>query len=170
MRSVATVALLLAVVAAPVSAADVTLVGADGRAALSDAEQTAISGIVEREAESCSLSSVGYPDIFRGSSAADRWREAETGPHLYVRYETPVVIRRGVRDGPPVRASEVLIGIDPKFPRQPLTRHESSVTLHAKCDGGTAIELMCLPALRPYFERPAVDNNCAILERMRRRS
>jgi hypothetical protein len=155
----------------PAGAADVTLVGAAGRAALSDAEQTKISAIVKREAESCSLSSVGYPEILRGRDAAATWQTLERGPHIYVRYETPVVIRLGVRGGAPVLATEVLTGLDdPKFPRQPLTRHAGVVTMHGKCDGLAGIELMCLPALRPYFERPVLDNNCAILQRVRRRS
>jgi hypothetical protein len=162
---------MLFVAAAPSSAADVTLVSPDGRAALSDAEQAEISAIVKREAESCSISSTVYPGIFRDRDGDDEWQRVEHRPHLYVRYETPVVIRLGMRSGPPVRASEVLIGLDdPKFPRQPLTRHEGVVTMHGKCDGGTSIELMCRPTLRPYFERAVLDNNCAILERMRRRS
>ena len=157
--------------AVPASAADVTLVGPDGRVALSGAEENEISAIVKREAESCSLSSSGYPDIFRDRDAAGDWQTFERRPHLYVRYETPVLIRLGVRGGPPVRAAEVLIGLDdPTFPRQPLTRYDGAVTMHGKCGGGTGIELMCQPKLRPYFEPKVLENNCAILERMRRRS
>jgi len=157
-------------VAAPSSAADVTLIGRDGRAALSDEEQAEIGAIVRREAESCSLSSSGFPEIFRDRDGAEAWQTMERGPHLYIRYATPLVIRRGVRSGSPVIASEVLTGLDnPKFPDQPLTRHEGVVTMHAKCGGEFGIELMCLPTLRPYFERAIVDNNCAILERLRPR-
>jgi hypothetical protein len=163
-RSAIAAALIVASVA-PVSAADVTLVGTDGRAALSEAEQAEISAVVKRKAESCSISSAVFPDIFVDRDAASEWVALEGRPHLYVRYETPVVIRRGSRQ---VLASEVLAGLDnPKFPRQPLTRHEGVVTMHAKCAGDVGIELMCLPVLRPYFEPAVLDNNCAILERVR---
>ena len=132
MRDVVVLALVV-LAAAPVSAADVTLVGPNGRIELSEAAQSEISAIVKREAESCSLSSV--------------------------------VMRLGVRREPPVLASEVLIGTDdPRFPRQPLTRHQDVVTMHGKCSGLTGIELMCLPALRPYFEKSATDN-CHLLGR-----
>jgi hypothetical protein len=156
---------------APVSAADVTLVGPDGRVELPEAAQTEIAGIVKREAESCSLNPTGYPHIFRGRDGAAEWRATEGRPHLYVRYETPVVIRLGNRGGPPILATEVLVGTDdPKFPRQPLTRHDDVVTMHGKCSGQTGVELMCLPALRPYFEPAIADNNCRILERGRRQN
>ena len=172
MRSAVALALVLAAVV-PVSAADVTLIagdvtliGTDGRAALSEAEQAEISAVVKREAESCSISSAVFPDIFVDRDAAAEWATRESTPHLYVRYETPVVIRRGSRH---VLATEVLTGLDnPKFPRQPLTRHEGVVTMHAKCAGDVGIELMCLPVLRPHFEPGALDDNCAILERVRR--
>ncbi len=167
MRSAIAAALILAAVA-PVSAADVTLVGTDGRAALSEAEQDEISAVVKREAESCSISSAVFPDIFVDRDAGAEWVTLEGRPHLYVRYETPVVIRRGSRQ---VLATEVLTALDnPKFPRQPLTRHDGVVTMHAKCSGEHGIELMCLPALRPYFEPGVLDNNCAVLERVRRPS
>jgi hypothetical protein len=78
-------------------------------------------------------------------------------------------MRLGLRGGPPTLATEVLIGIaNPKFPDQPLTRHEDVVTMHGKCSGGIGIELMCQPALRPYFDLERLDNNCRLLERMRR--
>ena len=63
-------AAMLFFAAVPASAADVTLVGPDGRVALSGAEEREISAIVKREAESCSLSSSGYPDIFRAAAMA----------------------------------------------------------------------------------------------------
>jgi hypothetical protein len=166
-RSAVALALVLAAVF-PVSAADVTLIGTDGRAALSEAEQADISAVVKREAESCSISSAVFPDIFVDRDAAAEWATRESKPHLYVRYETPVVIRRGSRH---VLATEVLTGLDnPRFPRQPLTRHEGVVTMHAKCAGDVGIELMCLPVLRPHFEPGVLDDNCAILERVRRPS
>jgi len=156
--------------AVPSSAADVTLIGPDGRAALSEAEQGEVADIVKREAKSCSLSSDSYPDIFRDRDPAAEWQKVEGGPHLYVRFDTAVVMGRGRRGGGPMRASEALVGLDnPKFPHQPLTRHEGVVTIHGKCDGGTGIELMCQPTLRPYFEPKVLENNCAILERMRQR-
>jgi len=167
-RSLVALALVV-VTAAPVSAADVTLVGPDGRVGLSEPAQAEIARIVKRETESCSISSVAYPDVFRGRDGATAWRETESGPHLYVRYETLVVMRLGLRGGPPALATEVLIGIaNPKFPDQPLTRHEDVVTMHGKCSGGTGIELMCQPALRPYFDQERLDNNCRLLERMPR--
>jgi len=147
----------------------VTLIGLDGRVALSGAEQSEISAIVKREAESCSISSVGYPEIFRDHDGAATWQTIQGGPHLYIRYETPLVIRRGVGSGSPVVASEVLTGLaNPKFPDQPITRHDGLVTMHGKCGGEFGIELMCLPKLRPYFEPKVLENNCAILEHMRR--
>jgi hypothetical protein len=156
--------------AAPVSAADVTFVGPDGRVALSGTAQAEVAAIVKREAESCSISSVGYPDIFRGRDGATDWQAAERRPHLYLRYEMPVVMRLGLRGGSPGLASEVLIAVDdPKFPRQPLTRHDGLVTMHGKCSGISGIELMCVPALRPYFDKTAADTNCPLLERVRRR-
>ncbi len=168
MRRAAELAAAVLVAAAPVSAADVTLVGPHGRVELSEAAQSEISTIVKREAESCSLSSTGYPEVFRGRDGAADWQVAEHAPHLYVRYDTPVVIRLGVRRGPPVLASEVLIGVDaPKFIRQPLTRHDGAVTLHGKCSGGTGLELMCTPALAPYFPTTTADN-CRLLRRSSR--
>ena len=168
MRSLVALALVL-VAAVPVSAADVTLVGPSGRVGLSEPAQAEMSAIVKREAESCSISSVVYPDIFRGRDGAAEWQALERSSHLYVRYETPVVMRLGLRGGSPILATEVLVGLDdPKFPRQPLTRHDGVITLHGKCGGGTSIELMCQPALRPYFDQERLDNNCRLLERMRR--
>jgi hypothetical protein len=42
-------------------------------------------------------------------------------------------VRGGVRDGSPMIPSGVLTGLDnPKFPDQPLTRHEGVVTMHGK--------------------------------------
>ena len=129
--------------AAPASAGDVTLVGPEGRVALSEAAQAELSHIVKREAR----------------------------PHLYLRYEPSVVMPRGVRGGPSTHATEVLIGIaNPKFPEQPLTRHDGVVTMHAKCSGQTALELMCQPALRPYFDKAAADHSCRILEQVRRQN
>ena len=65
-------------------------------------------------------------------------------------------------------ASEVLIGVDdPKFIRQPLTRHDGAVTLHGKCSGGTGLELMCTPALASYFPTTIADN-CRLLRRSSR--
>jgi hypothetical protein len=164
-RSLAILAAVSLVAAAPVSAADVTLVGPEGRVALTEAARSQMSAIVKREAESCSISSVGYPDVFPGREGAAEWRASEGRPHLDLRYDTPIVMRLGIRRGSPVLASEVLIGLDdPKFIRQPLTRHDGVVTLHGKCSGHTAIELMCLPALRPYFAE-TVANSCQLLER-----
>jgi len=161
-------AAVLVAAAAPVSAADVTLVGPHGRVELSEAAQSEISTIVKREAESCSLSSTGYPEVFRGRDGTAEWQVAEHAPHLYVRYDTPVVIRLGVHRGSTVLASEVLIGVDdPKFIRQPLTRHDGAVTLHGKCSGGTGLELMCTPALAPYFPTTIADN-CRLLRRSSR--
>lgn len=172
MRSSALLAAVLLFAVVPSSAADlVTLIGPDGRVALSDAEQAEISTIVKREAESCSISSVGYPEIYRDRDAAATWQTIQRGRHLYIRYERPLVIRRGVGGGSPVVASEVLTGLaNPKFPDQPITRHDGVVTMHSKCGGQFGIELMCLPKLRPYFEPKVLENNCAILERMRRSS
>jgi hypothetical protein len=49
--------------AAPAAvAADVTLVGPEGRVALSEAAQGKLTDIVKRETESCSISSTAYPD------------------------------------------------------------------------------------------------------------
>lgn len=171
MRDTLALAAVVFCAAAPVSAADVTFVGPAGRVALSEAAQAEVAAIVKREAESCSISSVGYPEIFRGRDAATDWRAAERRPHLYLRYETPVVMRVGLRRGPPALASEVLIAVDdPKFPRQPLTRHDGAVIMHGKCSGISGIELMCVPALRPYFDKTAADTNCPLLERVRRRN
>src|SRR5262245_12070958 len=162
---------MLVFAAVPSSAADVTLVGPDGRVALSEAEQSEISVIVKHEAESCSISSVGYPDIFRDRDGAAAWQTIEGRPHLYIRYETPLVIRRGVGSGSPVVASEVLTGLaNPKFPDQPITRHDGVVTMHSKCGGQFGIELMCLPKLRPYFEAKVLENNSAPPERLTRDS
>jgi len=157
--------------AAPASAGDVTLVGPEGRVALSEAAQAELRHIVKREAESCSISSVGYPEIFRGRDAAAEWKAREARPHLHLRYEPPVVMPLGVRGGPSTLATEVLIGIaNPKSPEQPLTRHDGVVTMHAKCSGQTALELMCQPALRPYFDKAAADHSCRILEQVRRQN
>ena len=51
MRSAAALAAAVLIAAAPVSAADVTLVGPHGRVELSEAAQSEISTIVKREAE-----------------------------------------------------------------------------------------------------------------------
>ena len=126
--------------AAPASAGDVTLVGPEGRVALSEAAQ---------------------------ADAAAEWKAREARPHLYLRDEPS----RGVRGGPSTHATEVLIGIaNPKFPEQPLTRHDGVVTMHAKCSGQTALELMCQPALRPYFDKAAADHSCRILEQVWRQN
>ena len=80
--------------AAPASTGDVTLVGPEGRVALSEAAQ---------------------------ADAAAEWKAREARPHLYLRDEPSVVMPRGVRGGPSTHATEVLIGIaNPKFPEQPL--------------------------------------------------
>jgi hypothetical protein len=166
---VAALAAAVVLTAAPASAADVTLVGPGGRVGLSEVERAAIADVVKRETESCSLNSVGYPDVFRAREGSDAWRHAEGQPHLYVRYDTPLVVRGGGRGGAPVLASEVLIGTgDPKFIHQPITRHDGAVVLHGKCGGLEAIELMCLPALRPSFPE-TTRANCHLVERSRRR-
>jgi hypothetical protein len=169
-RSIAALAAASVLAAVPAAAADVTLVGPGGRVALSEAAQSELSDIVKRETESCSISSTAYPEVFPGRDGATDWQTIEGGPHLYVRYEPPVVMRLGRRGGDAGHATEVLIGLaDPKSPGQPLTRHDGVVTLNGKCSGGTAIELMCQPALRPYFEAKTLEHNCRLLPQIRRR-
>ena len=144
MRRVAGLTAAALLFAAPASAGDVTLVGPEGRVALSEAAQ---------------------------ADAAAEWKAREARPHLYLRDEPSVVMPRGVRGGPSTHATEVLIGIaNPKFPEQPLTRHDGVVTMHAKCSGQTALELMCQPALRPYFDKAAADHSCRILEQVWRQN
>ncbi len=169
MRDAAVAVALVLGLAAAAGADEVSLVTGSGRVDLAETTKREIAALVSRDAESCSLSSSVYPTMFRDGDREVVWRAVEARPHLYVRYDTPIAMPRGARGATPGRASEVLIAIDdPNFIGQPMTRHDGVVTIHAKCSGQVAVELMCLPELRPSFPE-TTRRNCHLVERWRSR-
>lgn len=112
----------------------------------------------------CGMNSRDHRDTLRDDPAA-AWKLVEGQSHLYVYFVQP--FENTGWWGESLTVSEVLIGFDGEWFIGPeLSRHDGVPVLHAKCSGGQALELMCLPALATA--RAGQTQNCRLLEQRRR--
>lgn len=116
----------------------------------------------------CGPNTAQHPDNFGplAARAAERWKSAEAGSHLRVRYTEGFESRSHLGGELPV--SEALIGLEGKdlFVGPDFTRNAGVVAEHLQCGYLPSLELACMPELAPHLSA-RYWQTCASLERGR---